>query len=184
LLLFPVGAYYAVRIDADTAPVIANVRHLVRELDPEAGVFNVASMEQLVASSIARPRMYAVLLGLFAGVGVVLAAVGIYSVLAYSVTQRTREIGIRMALGAPRSAVMRLVLGQSVGLTVIGIALGVAGAAAVTRYLEGMLFGLTPLDPMTFVAVSLMFAAVATLASWVPARRATHVSPLIALRYE
>jgi putative ABC transport system permease protein len=184
LLLFPVGAYYAVRIDADAAPVIANVRRLVRELDPEAGVFNVASMEQLVASTIARPRMYAVLLGLFAGVGVVLAAVGIYSVLAYSVTQRTREIGIRMALGAQRSAVMRLVLGQSVVLTVIGIALGVAGAAAVTRYLEGMLFGLTPLDPMTFVAVSLMFAAVATLASWVPARRATHISPLIALRYE
>jgi len=141
-------------------------------------------MDQLVSTTIARPRMYAVLLTIFAGVGVVLAAVGIYGVLAYSVSQRTREIGIRMALGAQRSSVVALVLGESAALTAVGIALGVAGAAAATRYLEGMLFGLTPLDPATFVAVSLLFAAVAALAAWVPARRATAVSPLTALRCE
>jgi ABC-type antimicrobial peptide transport system permease subunit len=128
--------------------------------------------------------MYAVLLGTFAAVGVVLAAIGIYGVLAYSVAQRTREIGIRMALGAQPSAVMRLVLGQSFVLTAIGIALGVAGAGLVTRYLKGMLFGLTPLDPMTFVAVSFLFAAVAAIASFVPAHRATTVNPVVALRAE
>ncbi len=184
LLLFPVGAYYALRIEADPAPVVADVRRVVREIDAEAGLFNVASMDQLVSTTIARPRMYAVLLTIFAGVGVVLAAVGIYGVLAYSVSQRTREIGIRMALGAQRSSVVALVLGESAALTAVGIALGVAGAAAATRYLEGMLFGLTPLDPATFVAVSLLFAAVAALAAWVPARRATAVSPLTALRCE
>jgi putative ABC transport system permease protein len=182
--LFPVGAYYALRTDADEGTIMASVRRVVRELDAEAGLFNIASMDQLVATTIARPRMYAVLLAIFASVGVVLAAVGIYGVLAYSVTQRTREIGIRMALGAQRSAVITLVLGESVVLTAIGIVLGVAGAAAITRYLEKMLFGLTPLDPLTFVAVSFLFAAVAALASWVPARRATTVSPLIALRCE
>jgi ABC-type antimicrobial peptide transport system permease subunit len=141
-------------------------------------------MDQLIAATIARPRMYALLLAIFAGVGVLLAAVGIYGVLAYSVAQRTREIGIRMALGAERSAVIALVLRESVVLTSIGIALGVGGAAALTRYLATMLFGLTPLDPITFVAVSVLFATVAALASWMPARRATAVDPMTALRCE
>ena len=122
------------------------------------------------------------LLGIFAGVAVTLAAVGIYGVLAYAVTQRTREIGIRMALGAERSNVMGLVMGQSASLVALGIALGLAGAAAVTRYLDTMLFGLTPRDPATLITVSLTLAAVATLASYVPARRATKVDPLVALR--
>jgi putative ABC transport system permease protein len=137
-----------------------------------------------VATTIARPRLYATLLAVFAGVGAVLAAVGIYGVLAYSVAQRTREIGIRVALGARPAAVMRLVLGQSFVLTMIGIGLGIAGAVAVTRYLEGMLFGLTPLDPITFVAVSILFAAIAAVASLVPAHRATAVDPIVALRAE
>ncbi|MGH9314580.1 MAG: FtsX-like permease family protein [Vicinamibacterales bacterium] len=128
--------------------------------------------------------MYAILIGIFAALAVALAAIGIYGVLAYSVTQRTREIGIRMALGARRSEVMGLVLGQSLVLTAAGIALGLAAAAVVTRYLDRMLFGLTPLDPATFVAVSLMFGLVATLASYLPARRATKVDPVIALRCE
>ena len=144
----------------------------------------VATMEQLVSNSISRPRLYAVLLGMFAGVAVTLAAVGIYGVLAYAVTQRTREIGIRMALGAERWNVMGLVMGQSAALIALGIALGLAGAAAVTRYLDTMLFGLTPRDPATFIAVSLTLAAVATLASYVPARRATRVDPLVALRHD
>jgi len=184
LLLFPVGAYYAIRADHDAGEIIAAARRQIRDIDVEAGLFNVATMEQLVATTIARPRMYAVLLGIFAAVGVVLAAVGIYGVLAYSVTRRTREIGIRMALGAQPSAVMRLVLGQSFVLTGVGVGLGVAGAAMMTRYLKGMLFGLTPLDPMTFAAVSVLFAAVAAIASFVPAHRATTVNPLVALRAE
>jgi putative ABC transport system permease protein len=182
--IFPLGAYYAVRTSADTPLPIATVRDIVHELDQQAALFNTAPMEQVVATTISRPRMYAVLLGIFAGIAAALAAIGIFGVMAFSVAQRTREIGIRMALGAQRSEVMALVLGQSMALTAVGIALGLAGAAAVTRYLEKMLFGLTPLDPATFVAVSLTFALVATLASYVPARRATNVDPLIALRCE
>lgn len=113
-----------------------------------------------------------------------LAAAGIYGVMAYSVAQRTREIGIRMALGARRAEVMGLVLRQSIVLTAVGISLGLAGAAAVTRYLEGMLFGLTPLDLTTFIAVSVIFALVAAGAAYVPARRATKIDPLVALRCE
>jgi ABC-type antimicrobial peptide transport system permease subunit len=105
-------------------------------------------------------------------------------VMAYSVVQRTREVGVRMALGAQRADVIRLVLGQSLVVTGVGLALGLASAAGVTRYLDAMLFGLTPLDPMTFVAVAVLFAVVAALAAFVPARRATKVDPLVALRYE
>ena len=141
-------------------------------------------MDRLVASSVARPRFYAVLLGVFAGVAGLLAAIGIYGVLAYAVVERTREIGIRMALGAQRSSVLALVLRQGAILTTVGIALGLAGAAAATRVLQSMLFGVAPLDATTFVAVSLMFGAVATLASYVPARRATRVDPMVALRNE
>jgi putative ABC transport system permease protein len=182
--LFPVGAYYTVRTSAAIAATVRGTRTVVRQLDTRATIDNVATMEEIVSNSITRPRMYAVLLGIFAGVAVALAAIGLYGTMTYSVTQRTREIGIRMALGAQRGQVMGLVLRQSTVLIVIGLSLGLAGAAAVTRYLEGLLFGLTPLDPGTFVAVALTFASVATLASWVPARRATAIDPLIALRAE
>ena len=181
---FPLGPYFALRTGRDPMTVITMVRQLVRDVDPSARLFNTASMDQLVATTIARRRMYAVLLGIFAAVGMTLAVIGIYGVMAYSVTQRTREIGIRMALGARRAGVMRLMMRQSLVLTVVGIALGLSGAAAVTRYLEGMLFGLTPLDPATFIVVALVFAAVATLAALIPAQRATRISPLVALRYE
>jgi putative ABC transport system permease protein len=137
-----------------------------------------------VSNSIARPRLYAVLMGVFAGLAVALAAIGIYGVMAYGVAQRTREIGIRMALGAQRLEVLGLVVGQGLSLAGIGIVLGLGGAAGVTQYLEGMLFGITPLDPATFVVVSLLFAAVAALAAFVPARRATKIDPIIALRVE
>ncbi len=124
------------------------------------------------------------LLGVFAGVAMVLAAIGIYGVLGYLVSHRTREIGIRMALGARRRQVVALVLRQTAVLTIVGVVAGVAGAALLSRYLEGLLFGLTPLDVTTFVAVVVMFGAVAALASYVPARRATRVDPLVALRSE
>jgi putative ABC transport system permease protein len=176
--------YYAVRADGDPTALTSRIRSVVRELDSQAIVDNVAPMRQLVSNSIARPRLYAVLLGIFAGVAAALAAIGTYGVLAYSVTRRTREIGIRVALGAQRGEVLSLVLRQSAVLTIIGLGLGLAGAAAVTRYLEGLLFGLTPLDPVTFGAVTVLFAAIATVASYVPARRAATVDPLIALRCE
>ncbi len=178
------NVYYAIRAGGDPMARVATIRGILRQIDPSATLDNVATMEQLVSNSISRPRLYAVLLGIFAGVAVTLAAVGIYGVLAYAVTQRTREIGIRMALGAERSNVMGLVMGQSASLVALGIALGLAGAAAVTRYLDTMLFGLTPRDPATLITVSLTLAAVATLASYVPARRATKVDPLVALRQD
>ncbi len=180
----PPAPYFAVRTADEPFAVASNVRSIVRELEPQATVDNIATMEQLVSNSLSRPRLYAVLLGLFAGVAVALTAIGIYGVMAYSVTQRRREIGIRMALGAQRGDVMTLVLGQSAALTAIGIVVGVGGALAVSRYLAQMLFGVTPLDPATFIVVSLMFASIAALASFVPARRATQVDPLVALRYE
>ena len=182
--LFPVGAYYTVRATGDSEAVINGVRTVAHQLDPHATIDKIATMEQIVSNSITRPRMYAVLVAIFSGVAVALAAIGLYGVIAYSVVQRTREIGIRMALGAQRVEVMQLVLRQSIMLAAVGLSFGLAGAAAVTRYLEGLLFGLTPLDPATFVAVTVMFAGVATLASFIPARCASKVDPLVALRCE
>jgi putative ABC transport system permease protein len=179
---FPLS--YAVRAADRPSAVIASIRALVRQVEPEATVDDIATLQQLVSDSISRPRLYASLLGIFAASAVTLAAVGIYGVMAYSVARRTREIGIRMALGAARADVLRLVLGQTLVLTVAGITLGLAGAAALTRYLAGLLFGLTPLDATTFLAVALVFSAIATGAALVPARRATNVDPLLALRYE
>jgi putative ABC transport system permease protein len=182
--LFPVGAYYAVRTTADPEASITSVRDIVRGLDADAALFNIALMNELVAGTISRPRLYAVLLGSFAAVGVALALIGIYGVIAYSVAQRTREIGIRVSLGAKRGDVLGLVLHRNLALTAIGIGCGVASAAAFSRYLEGLLYGLTPLDAQTYFAVSLMFAGVAALASYLPAQRATRVDPVVALRGE
>jgi putative ABC transport system permease protein len=180
----PFTPYYVVRADGDVTALLSTLRGVVRQLNPEATLDNVATMEQRLSNSVARPRLLAVLLGIFAVVAVVLAAIGIYGVIAYSITRRTREIGIRIALGARRRAVLALVLRQGLILAAIGITIGIAGASAVTRYLDKMLFGLSPLDPATFVAVSLGFAAVAAAAAFVPARRATKVDPLVALRCE
>jgi predicted permease len=184
--LFPLGPYYIIRTapGAASASIISAIRGIAQQMDAESGLYNVASMDAIVSNSTSRPRMYATLLGIFAGVSACLAAIGLYGVMAYGVAQRTREIAIRMALGARRANVMRLVLGQSLALAAIGIAIGIAGAAGVTRYLQAMLFGLTPFDTTTFVGVAIMFATVALIASYVPARRATRVDPLIALRYD
>jgi putative ABC transport system permease protein len=183
-LVFMTGAYYVVRAADDPATLVPLLRGVVGEVDPAGRLFNVAPMERLVASTVARPRMYAVLLGVFAAVGATLAVIGIYGVLAYSVAQRTREIGIRIALGAKRSEVLRLVLKQSLVVTGVGIVIGLVGAAMLTRYLDRLLFELTPLDLSTFAVVVLLFVVVAALASYAPARRATRVDPLVALRYE
>jgi putative ABC transport system permease protein len=180
----PPAPYFAVRTTAEPLSVASSFRGVVRQLEPQATVDNIATMEQLVSNSMSRPRLYAVLLGIFAGVAVVLTVIGIYGVMAFSVAQRIREIGIRMALGAQRADVLGLVLGQSLVLTAVGIVLGIWGALGATRYLDKMLFGLTPFDSTTFIAVSLTFGLVVTLAAFVPARRATKVDPLVALRCE
>jgi predicted permease len=183
-MVFVLGPYFSLRTESNTASVVSQVREITRQLDSHAGLFNVATMEDLVSNRIARPRMYTVLLGIFASVALLLAVIGIYGVMAYSVTSRTREIGVRMALGAQRSAVVTHVLRQSLVSIVIGLVCGLAGAAAITKYLEGMLFGVTPLDIPTFFAVSTVFLGVALLAAFLPARRAARINPVLALRYE
>jgi predicted permease len=175
---------FVVRTDRDPAALMPAVRSLVNRVDSAAGIDAMLPMEQLVASSLTRQRFYAILLGLFAAIAAVLGAIGIYGVLAYAVAQRTQEIGIRMALGARREAVLRMVLGRGLILIAAGITLGLAGALGLTRYLSGMLYDLTPLDPATYAAVAIAFALVALAASYLPARRATRVDPVVALRHE
>jgi putative ABC transport system permease protein len=175
---------FAVRTRSDPASAIPEIGRIARAVDANAGIDAIAPLEHLMASSVARPRFYAILLGGFATVAAFLAVVGVYGVLAYAVIQRTQEIGIRMALGAQRSQVLGLVLRRGVALTIFGIALGMAGAAAAAPLLQSQLFGVMPLDMRTFAVVAVLFAAVAVAASCVPARRAMKVDPVIALRVE
>jgi putative ABC transport system permease protein len=176
--------YVVVRTEQDPTAIAPAIRSAIREIDPQATMDYVATMDQIVTSSIARPRLYTTLIGVFAVVAVMLAAIGVYGVVSYAARHRTREIGIRMAVGATRVQVLQLMTRESLLLIGIGIAAGLAGAAAATRYMESMLFGVTPLDPGTWAAVVSIFATVATLAVLIPARRATAISPSITLRYE
>jgi putative ABC transport system permease protein len=175
---------FAVRTTGEPREMIPVVSQTVRSVDVNAGIDAIQPLEQLVAQSVASQRFYAVMLGLFAIVAALLASVGIYGVLAYAVMQRTQEIGVRMALGAQRRQVLTLVLSRGIALAAIGIGIGLAGAAAGTRYLRGLLFGVTPLDTSTFALTALGFVMLAALASYIPARRATRVDPMIALRNE
>jgi putative ABC transport system permease protein len=175
---------FALRASTDPAALIPSTRETIRAIDPNIGIDAITPMQALEASSRAQPRFYAVMLGVFAAVSALLAAIGVYGVLAYGVAQRTREIGVRLALGARAGQVLALILRRGVLLTAIGVALGVAGAAAAARSLESMLFGIKPLDPPTFAAVALGFAMVATVASYIPARYATKVDPAVTLREE
>jgi ABC-type antimicrobial peptide transport system permease subunit len=158
------------------------MRNAIREFDRDLPVVQVRTMEQVVAASIGRPRFNAVLLGVFAAMALALSLVGTYGVIAYGVSQRTHEIGIREALGAQSSDVLQLVLGRAMALTLGGIAIGLLGALALTRLLEGLLYGVTPTDRVTFAAIATLLAVVSLVASYIPARRAMKVDPLIALR--
>jgi predicted permease len=182
--LFPLGPYFAARTTNEPEALTPMVGRIVREMDPLATLFNIAPMTDLVADRLGRRRLYSALLSAFAAGGLMLAVIGVYGVMAYTVTRRTREIGIRVALGATSSTVMALVLRRAFLITSIGMAAGLAGSAVVTRYLEGMLFGVRPLDPATFVGAAAVFAVVALVAAIVPARRALRISPSLALRAE
>ena len=174
--------YFAVRVDGDPTGYVSSVREAVRQMDSSAAIYNVATMQQIRSNALSRPRLFAVLAAAFAIVGALLAAIGVYGVTAYAVTQRTRELAVRLALGARPAELLLMVIRQGVAWTVVGLLLGVAGSIALSRYLQGVLFGITPVDPTTFAVVSAMFLVVAILATLIPARRIARVDPLVALR--
>ena len=180
----PLSLYVAVRTKGDPAALAAAVRREVAAVDPEQPLANVRTMGERLAESVAQRRFNMTLLGVFACVALLLAAVGVYGVMAYAVARRTHEIGVRVALGAQRGDVVRLVVRQGMWLALAGVAVGVAGAYAATRLMTGLLYGVSPTDPLTFVGVSALLTAAALLACLIPARRATKVDPMIALRYE
>jgi putative ABC transport system permease protein len=178
------GMTIVIRTANDPLQLAAPAQAAIQAIDPNQPVSDVRTMNQLLAESVARTRFNTLLLGLFSAVALVLAAVGIYGVISYSVTQRTHEIGLRMALGASARDVLGMVVGQGMSLVVIGVGLGLIAAFALTRLMSSLLFGVSALDPLTFVLVSLLLAGVALLACYLPARRAMRVDPMTALRYE
>jgi putative ABC transport system permease protein len=174
----------AVKTEGDSLAMTPQIKGQVLAVDKDQPVYNIATMEQLLSDSLASPRFSTLLLGLFALLALVLSATGIYGVMSNSVMHRTREIGVRMALGAQPQDVMKMVIGQGMRLVVIGIVAGLVAALALTRLIMSLLFGVMPTDPITFAAITLLLAAVAFLACYIPARRATKVDPISALRYE
>jgi len=173
-----------VRTHADPSAAKTAIRAAVREVDRDVPVFGLTTMSQAVSDSVAQPRFYMLLLGVFAAIALLLAALGIYGVISYTVSQRTRELGIRIALGATREKVVRLVIGHGVWLAAAGVVLGALASVQLTRVISSLMFGVGNLDPLTFIAVPVCLLAVATLASYLPARRASNVDPVIAMRNE
>jgi putative ABC transport system permease protein len=169
---------------SDPQPLVADVRHIMQELDSAIPVSSVMLMDDVLATAQARPRFLAMLLTLFSGVALAIATVGIYGVISYSVARRSKEFGLRMALGASPLNVMSLVMRQGALLAFAGVVAGLAAALALTRLMSTLLFGIAPTDPPTFVAIPLLLTAVALLATYIPARRATRVDPMQSLRYE
>ena len=172
------------RSHANTASLAPALRTQVWNVDKDLPIQTISSMHDLLYASTAEPRFQTRVLASFSSIAFLLAIVGIYGVMAYSVTQRTQEIGIRMAIGAQRSHIVQMILWRSVALVLGGLGIGLAGAWAATRALKNFLFEVTPFDPLTFATVSLLLALVALLACYIPARRAAGIDPLVALRYE
>ena len=168
----------------DPGGLTSAIRGAVREIDKDQAVFSISTMDQLIVNSVSTRRITLILLGLFSTLALVLAAIGIYGVISYSVAQRTHEIGIRMTLGAQKTDVMRMVLGQGVRIAGAGVMIGLAASLVLTRLLANLLFSVSAADPFTFAAVALALILVAMLACYIPARRTLRVDPVIALRYE
>jgi ABC-type antimicrobial peptide transport system permease subunit len=174
----------ALRANAEPTALAAAARDEVMKLDPTQPVSNLKTVERMIHERTSPKRIMAAMMGVFAAIALLLAGVGLYAVMAYAASQRTHEIGVRLALGARSSDIMRLITGQGLKLTLVGLALGMAGAFALTRVMAPLLYGVTPTDPLTFIMISLSLACVALLACWIPARRATKVDPTVALKYE
>ena len=175
---------FQLRTAADPTRIIASVRQAAREIDANLPLYNIKTLATQVDESLAQERLISALSGFFGLLSLLLAAIGLYGILAYAVSRRTREIGIRIALGARPGAVLRMVLRQGLILTLLGVGIGLATSFAATRLLESQLFDVTPTDPVTFVVAPILLLTVALLACIVPARRATNVDPLIAIRQE
>jgi putative ABC transport system permease protein len=176
--------FLAVRTEADPQGLIGMVREEITKLDRNVPIYDIRTLDEYVSASVAQPRFNTLLIGLFAGVALLLTALGLYGVVAYSVAERTQEIGVRMALGAEKRDVLGLVIRQGMGLVLVGAGLGLAGAFAATRLMESLLYGVRATDPLTFAGVALVVLVVTLAACYVPARRAAKIDPMVALRYE
>jgi putative ABC transport system permease protein len=174
----------AVRAAQNPTNLIADVRSIIRSVDPDQPLGGIRTMENIVSESVAPRRLTMLISGLFAALALLLAMVGLYGVISYSVAQRSPELGIRMALGAAKGVILSLIVAQGLRLALAGIIVGMAAAFALTRVLTSLLFGITPNDPLTFGVVAILLVGVALLACYIPARRAAKVDPKVALRYE
>jgi putative ABC transport system permease protein len=184
VLIREIAPRWAVRVKANPMSVAAVANQAILQIDPDEPLAQASSLEEVLSASLGRRRFNTMLLGAFAALALALASVGIYGALSYSVGRRVHEIGIRMALGADRGEVIRMVVEEGMATAAIGIAAGLAAALGLTRLLASMLYGVGPTDPVTFVASALLLGIVALLASSIPARRATKVDPVVALRCE
>jgi hypothetical protein len=182
--LLPFGPSFAVRMNADRVTAEREIRSAVSAVDRDAPIYGLQALGDAVLASVEQPRFYTVVCGAFALVALLLAAVGIYGVISFGVSQRSREFGIRIALGATPNDVVALVLRSGTRLTLVGLAIGLVGALLATRTMSALLFGVSALDGLTFAVVCLVLAGAATLASWLPARRAAAVDPVVAMRAE
>jgi putative ABC transport system permease protein len=180
----PLSLRVAVRGQGNAGALATDIRVATRSLDRQLALGSIRTMDQVISRSTEGRRFVLSLVGSFAALALLLAAIGLYAVLAYSVTRRTHELGVRMALGARGADVLRLVLGHGLRVTAIGITLGVIGALGLTRFLQSLLYEVQPADPATFAIVLLLMASVSAAASYLPARRAMRVDPMVALRYE
>jgi len=180
----PSGMTVIIKAVGDPNVLLASAREQVKAVDTDQPIYNIRSMNEIRAESVAPERLNLTLLSIFAGIALVLAIVGIYGVMSYSVTQRTHEIGIRMAIGAQPRDVFSMVMRQGMILALIGVAFGLVGAFGLTRLMATMLFDIKPTDPATFAFIAILLTGVALLACYIPGRRATKVDPVVSLRYE